>query len=265
MAVESNSSVHVAKLGKVPCCACGKEVSIVGRYQMADYKEICKECVKKVSPIFDPQVQTADDYTAHVKQLEDGKKLYDKYFAGNKSVKKFAPKMFRKQLLINEEVSLMCVDRVRGGFLMFGGTHFYVVYRLADITSYTKGTELIKTQNGNAGQSYIYFDMHNVAGVSSFKLPVSSSAYNKISKYLKKSMGLSGLKGIKNSINRIKEQAQAAGAIANSFKEGVSDPDNAEAVDQASSNIMAEAEKAFYAGREELVKKADDAIKAVLG
>lgn len=263
MEVESNSSVKVGKIGKCPCCICGKEVTILGRYQMADMNEICKECTKKTSPFFVPSQATIDDYKLHEKQLEDGKKLADAYFTDKKSCKKFGKKrfifFFLPTIFINEEKSLILVQTKRGG------NEYKCVFRLADIEKYSYGIPGKGVDGQATTKSIAVLSFHNIVGLGSVQVPCSIKSYKKFEKYLKKSMGLSGLKGMKNQFAAAKSQIATAKEMVNTVKGAAANSEDAEAVAEATEAFAQQREDMFYAGREELIKKADEAIKAVLG
>jgi len=259
---QSTGSVKVAKMGKCNCAICGKETNVLGRVQFADMNEVCKDCYKKTSPFFDRNFASVDDYKDHMKQLEDSRKLYDAYFLNNKSAKK----LLKKTIMVNPDAALIAFDQKRGGFLMFGGTHFYTVYRLADIESMDRSILKLPEGNKKAGTSYVDFKFHNVAGLPAFRFyyfPLGD--YTKMKKFLDKSMGLSGLKGVKNAFNKAKAQGAAIGSMVNAIKDASQNKDDAGAVNEAAQQFAAEQEAFFYAGRESLVEKADAAIAKVLG
>lgn len=67
----SSTSTHEAALGKANCCVCGKEVGLLGRYQLGDYNEICKPCFKLASAFYNGRealVEKADAAIAAVIQ-----------------------------------------------------------------------------------------------------------------------------------------------------------------------------------------------------
>ena len=74
-----------------------------------------------------PLERTLTDYEAHQKQLENGKKLYEAYFANNKKAEKLAG----NRVLADKETGLMCVSGKRGGFIIWGGTWYRMVFRLS--------------------------------------------------------------------------------------------------------------------------------------
>ncbi len=263
---ENNTTVYKANLGKVPCAICGVETPFLGRYDLADHAQVCKKCVKTTSPAFSPKDSTLEDLKAHSKQLEDGKKLYDAYFAEKKkSIKKFGDAKHR--VSVDMDTALICFDMRRGGFWIFGGTHYYTVYRVADIESNTRGVDLKAMAKGgnNNNRPKVTFVFHNVEGLSTLKFELSAGKYGNLNKFLKKTMGLSGLKGIKNSINMAKEKGAAIGEAMGSIKQAAGDMTDEANMADAAQQLIDEQEKFFYAGKEDIIKKADDAIAKGLG
>lgn len=263
--ITSESSVHVGKLGKVPCANCGKEVNLLRRVQLADYSELCKDCLKKTAPVFAEDRSTIEDYKASFKQLEDGQKLFDKYFNKNKDAKViYKQNFYSKTLWINESAGLMAVVSKRGGFMMFGGTNYYLVYRLADIESLVDEKVVKKNSNGApATFHYASFVMHNVAGIGIFRI-YSKGKYGKIKKAIDKAMGLTGIKGLKNSFTAGVAKATAVADMVSAAKDALSNGGDESAAQNAAENIQGQMEDFFYVGREALVEKADNAIKAVI-
>lgn len=263
MGIEVTSSTTVKKsqkFGKINCCICGKEVGMMGRVQLSDMEEICRACAKLAGPFFIPLEATKDMYTEHIKNMEVYNKLYDAYFKKNKVAKKFG--MGDGKIYVNEEAALICFTKKRGGFLMFGGTVYPMVYRLADVEAYDTIHKTIKDSEGKeVDAKYISFTFHNVTGVYAISMKSGGGSDNKLIKYLEKSMGLTGLKGMKNKFTAMKENAKAVSNIIGNVKDAMENPDNYNANAAAAS---AEADKMFYNGREALVEKADNAIASVL-
>ena len=158
----------------------------------------------------------------------------------------------------------MAVVSKRGGFMMFGGTQYYLVYRIADIESLVDEKVVKKNSNGApATFHYASFGMHNVAGIGNFRI-YSKGKFNKIKKAVDKAMGLTGLKGIKNAFSTGVAKASAVADMVNEAKDALKNKDDEYAVQDAAENISNQAEDLFYVGREALVEKADKAIKAVI-
>ena len=116
-------------MAKKNCSICGAEIGLMKQVQLADREFICRDCVKKTSPFFVPLERTTYDYKEHMKQLENGKKLYDAYFAGNKAAEKF----LSKRVLVDKNTGLMCITEKRGRIVIWGGTPFYTVFRIDEL------------------------------------------------------------------------------------------------------------------------------------
>lgn len=260
MQIENSGFVQTATLGKTSCCVCGKEVGLLGRYQMADFNEICKACAKKASAFFVPAESSLPMYNDQMQQIEDGQKLYDAYFAKkSKSMKKFGPALSSEKVLVNEAVGLLCVSSKKHG------VRSHLVYRLADLEKYSQFKKKIKWSDGKETTApYCYLLFHNVPGISEIYVNIGSK-YAKLQKYLKKSMGLSGVKGMKNAVNKFKQDMESAKAIGMTAKALFENPGDEQATVSAAMDAFAEADKMFYNGREALLEKANNAMQAVLG
>ncbi len=255
----SNTTVQKGTLGKTNCCVCGKEVGLMGRYQMADFNEICKACAKQASGFFIPAEATLEMYKGDQAQMADSQKLYEAYFAkGGKHVKKFGLWYSSEKILIDEEHGLICVTKKKNG------KRTYLVYRLADLEKYSEFKKKIKGADGKeATNTYCYLQFHRAIGVSEVYISIAGK-YKKLQKYLKKSMGMSGIKGMKNAIAKAKEDIASAKAVASATKTAFANAEDEAAAKAAAEKVMIEADKAFYNGREALVEKADAAIAAVI-
>ena len=256
----SSTTVQKATLGKVNCCICGKEVGLMGRYQLADFNEICKACAKEASAFFIPAESTVNMYRGDLAQQADSQKLYDAYFAkGSKQMKKFGLWYSSEKVLIDEEHALICVLKKKSG------KRSCLVYRLADLEQYSEFKKKIKGADGKeATSTYCYLRFHRAVGVADVYIAIGGK-YKKLEKYLKKSMGMSGVKGVKNAFEKAKQDIASAKAVAAAAKTAFANPEDEEAARAAAAEALNETEKAFYNGREALVSKGDAAIAAVLG
>ena len=241
MGTEISGSTTVKKtkkFGKLHCCICGKEVGMMGRVQLGDMEEVCRACAKLAGPFFLPQEGTKEMYTEHMKNMDTYNRLYEAYFKKNREAKKFG--MGDGKIYVNKEAALICFTKKRGGFLMFGGTVYPMVYRLADIEAYDSIHKTMKDSDGKEVEAtYMSFAFHNAAGVNTIEMKSGGSSDEKLCKYIEKSMGLTGLRGM---INRFHSRKDAANVEAS----------------------YDEADAVFYKGREVLIEKADNAIASVI-
>lgn len=250
-------------MAKKNCCICNAEIGLIKQVQLADMELICRDCAKKASPYFVPRERTSYDYKEHMKQLENGKKLYDAYFANNKSVEKF----LSKHVLVDKNTGLMCITEKRGAIIIFGGTPFYTVYRIADLDICQPETRFEKGTDGkNVEKFETHFTFRNVAGLYDLKVPSSKAAHDKMMDCLDKILGRKGIRSLKTGFQKNMADAQMAASIAGNLKNIMTNKDGgAEAMRQDAEEIAGAMENSFYHGREELAAKADAAIKNVLG
>lgn len=250
-------------MAKKNCSICGAEIGLMKQVQLADREFICRDCVKKTSPFFVPLERTTYDYKEHMKQLEDGKKLYDAYFAGNKAAEKF----LSKRVLVDKNTGLMCVTEKRGRIILWGGTPFYTVFRIADLDICEGESRFEKGSDGkNVEKFETHFIFRNVSGLFDFKVSSSRAAYDNMMKCLDKILGRTGFGSIKAGFKKNQADVRMAASIAGNLKNMMANKDGgAEAMRQDAEEIAEAMENSFYHGREELVAKADAAIKNVLG
>ena len=250
-------------MAKKNCCICGAEIGLMKQVQLADRELICRDCVKKTSPFFVPLERTTYDYKEHMKQLENGKKLYDAYFVGNKTVEKF----LSKRVLVDKNTGLICITERRGKIVIWGGTPFYTVFRIADLDICEGETRFEKGTDGKNVEKFdVHFTFRNVLGLYDIRIPSSKAAYDSMMKCLDKILGRTGIGSIKAGFKKNQADVQTAAVIADSLKNMMANKEGgAEAMRADAAEIADAMENSFYNGREELVALADAAIKNVLG
>lgn len=262
----SSTSVNVAK--KQNCIGCGKELGVMKQHQLADMTALCGDCLKKASPYMDAKLIVADEYKAHLKQLQDGQKLYDAYFNKNRKVKK----VIKDKVHYDPVTALVCIIGKRGGFGPFGGEKFYCVMRVADLDQYEKATKFTKgLENRNIANDRLFMTFRRTSGLSCFMIPAAAGEIHAVEKQFNEVFNGKGFfSRAKADFKKGQAEAMAGAGIglglkavlgSDGFKNGKPD----EAMMEGAAQIEANMEAVFYAGREELMKKADDAIKAVLG
>ena len=250
-------------MAKKNCSICGAEIGLMKQVQLADREFICRDCVKKTSPFFVPLERTTYDYKEHMKQLENGKKLYDADFAGNKAAEKF----LSKRVLVDKNTGLMCITEKRGRIILWGGTPFYMVFRIADLEICEGESRFEKGSDGkNVEKFETHFIFHDVVGLYDFKVPSSKGSHDAMMKCLDKILGRTGFGSIKAGFKKNQADVRMAASIAGNLKNMMANKDGAaEAMRQDAEEIAGALEQGFYNGREDLVAKADAAIKNVLG
>ena len=249
-------------MAKKNCRICNAEIGLIKQVQLADGEFICRDCAKKTSPYFVPLQRTLGDYEAHQKQLEDGMKLYDAYFAKNKKVKKLAG----KDILADAQTGLMCVSGKRGGIFLWGGTWYRMVFRIADLDKCEFETRFEKGSDGkNVEKSETHFTFRNVPGLYDFKISSSKGTHKDISDALGKILGIKGFGSIKAGFNKGRADIASAMSIAKNVKNVVAEGFDGASAQASGGKIIDELENSFYNGREDLIRRADAAIKSVLG
>ena len=195
--------------------------------------------------------------------MENGKKLYDAYFAGNKAAEKF----LSKRVLVDKNTGLMCITEKRGRIILWGGTPFYMVFRIADLEICEGESRFEKGSDGkNVEKFETHFIFHDVVGLYDFKVPSSKGSHDAMMKCLDKILGKTGFGSIKAGFKKNQEDVRMAASIAGNLKNMMANKDGgAEAMRQDAEEIAGALEQGFYNGREDLVAKADAAIKNVLG
>ena len=254
-------------MAKKNCEICGAEIGMLKQVQLVGGSYICRDCLKKTSPLFDNRLNTLDDYKEHMIQLERSKKLDDAYFIKNKDASSFCAGKVR----INAKAGLISFHGSRGGFMMFGNTELPVVFRIADIKHYELLTETSRGSDGKPVETYflhIYFV--GTAGMHEIKMQMSRSDYNGIDRKLNECFGGRGLVGgIMSDVNKAKSRIAFAKDVVSTMREAnVKDAltGKGELNEQAAQGLVEAVDDAFYVDRKELlVERADAAIKAVLG
>lgn len=255
---------------KMNCGVCGKEIGILGQIKLADGNVICRDCEKQVSPFFVPLECSLQTYHGNIRQNEDGLKLYEAYFNKNKK----AVKLCDNHVIYDPGTALVCIFGDRGG--IFNRKKFYNVFRLADLEKYEQTSRFQRTADGSNNQVHcIYLSFKGEReGLSNFMIETENSKAKQLIKEFDLALG-GNTKGafgfanaMKTSFKKSQDQAMAAVGMLNGLKSAVSAMQNGEkdsdTIMEAGAQVIANADAMFYAGREELISKADAALKEVL-
>lgn len=255
---------------KMNCSICSKEIGILGQIKLADKNVICRDCEKKVSPYFIPLECSLQTYNGNLKQNEEGQKLYEAYFYKNRK----AVELCDNHVIYDPGTALVCIFGDRGG--IFNRKKFYNVFRLADLEKYELISQFERSADGSNNQVHkIYLSFKGERdGLSSYMIATESGKAKQLIKEF--DLALSGnTKGafgfanaMKTSFKKSQDQAVAAAGMVNGIMNAVSAMKNGETdsdtIMEAGEQMIANADTMFYAGREELISKADAAIKEVL-
>ena len=255
---------------KMNCSVCSKEIGILGQIKLADGNVICRDCEKKVSPFFVPLECSLQTYNGNLKQNEEGQKLYEAYFNKNKK----AVKLCDNHVIYDPGTALVCIFGDRGG--IFDRKKFYNVFRLADIEKYELVSQFQRAADGSKSQvPKIYLSFRGEReGLSSFMIATESGKAKQLIKEFDMALG-GNTKGafgfanaVKTSFKKNQDQALAAAGMVNGIMSAVSAMKNGETdsdtIMKAGAEMIASENAMFYAGREELISKADAAINEVI-
>lgn len=253
-------------MAKQICAVCGKELGLMQQVQLADKKYICRDCEKKTILYFKPMQQTLEEYNANLVQNEQGAKLFEAYFKKNKNMEGFCG----GRVLYDPATALVCISGTRGG--LFNQKKSWNVFRMADIEKYEPAAAIHGGFDKNAPQS-IYLSFHVGDGMRSYFIPAQDADIKKLIR--KFDAALTGHTGGKFDAFHAKKAAREkdlAGAMAmanmiGGFKNVVSGAmqgDNDQGIAGAAA-VAQSMDALFYAGREDMMARADEAIRKVLG
>lgn len=133
-------------MAELNCAICDREVGFMGQIKLADEHFICKDCLKKVSPFFEPSESSVETYNGNLKQNADGQKLYDAYFSKNKKIVKLCD----SSVIFDPGTMLICIYGERGG--IFDKKKFYTVFRMADLEKYEPTSRFQRDAKGANNQ-----------------------------------------------------------------------------------------------------------------
>lgn len=245
------------------CKICGAEINVFQTQKLSDGNAICrKNCRSKGFRTFDYVHATLPQVTAHLKQVEQGTKLWEHYFAPRQKEKdQTKMRRFCSNLYVAEDLGLMAVTQVDYKFFLFGKSVRACVYRIADLISYNLEEIEEKTNNGVEKKSVIRFSFTNTDGMYEFILPVNNNkAFDSICKYFD---GLFGIqKTLGNAMNNWSRQKDALKSVAAGMKATINGAENA--AEQAA-DAAAALDTAIYGDRTKLIQRADAALSSFRG
>ena len=254
-------------MAKHACNICGAEVGFFQQIKMKDGNYVCRKCAAKTHPLFEPvNERTLEAFNEHLKQLEEGKILYEKLFLPRK---KPADKSIKLKkiggLEVAKDIGLIAAVKKRGGFFIWGGTNYYMVFRMADLFRYEYAPE---TSYGRVGKKpvkhFINYAFWDTPGCDNFKVEViTESSFISAARYFNDCFGLqrdvkSFTDSWKNQIANLKAAAKGVKAL---FTGNTDDGDKEEVIEELSEA----AKKELFGDRTEWIAKADAAIKEALG
>ena len=252
-------------MAKQVCNNCSAEVGFIQQIKMRDGNYVCRKCAKITHPLFEPvNIRTLPAFTEHLKQLEEGQVLYEKLFIPRKKPADKAMKLKKLGggIEVAEDIGLMGMVKKRGGFLFWGGTNYYMVFRLADLFKYKYSADRTISDGKATVKHFIKLGFWETPGCDECRIELlSESAYLKAAKYFNACFGLKR----DVSINAWKEQMADIKAAAKGIKTLLSGSADDGAKEEAAEQLSEAAKKQLYGDRTEWIAKADAAITKALG
>ena len=246
------------------CSICGAEINVFGTQKLADGSCICrKNCRSKGFREFDYVHATLPQVTAHIKQVENGTKLWEHYFIPKLKEKDKAKKLqrFSSNLYVAEDLGLMALTQVDYKFFIFGKSTRACVYRIADLIGYDMEEIEKKTNNGTQKETAARLYFTKTEGMYEFTIPLpNTKAYQSLCKYFDTLFGIQ--KTLGNAGNNARKQIDAIKSVASGIKAAVTDGAN---IDEKAANAAEALDNAIYGDRTGLIHRADSALAAFHG
>ena len=244
------------------CAICGAQVNLVQQQKLADGNYICrKTCAKRTMKDFDLVHVMLEDVQAHIKQFEEGTKIYNQLFI---PIKKKLKKPGKSNVVVAEELGLMAKLKPHYKFFVFGKYNLACVYRIADLYGYEleEGTK-VGMGNVAAGQKSnqlqktrnVHYYFWDTPGMSDFLSNLGTQSHPKVQKYYDSLFGIQ--KTLGNIKNTWKNQMSAIKAVGSAVKSTVDGKEDISAEAEAAAIAL---ERAQYGDRSEWIAKAEAAL-----
>lgn len=245
-------------MAKKICRHCGKEVGFVSEIQLVDGNYICKDCNEKAGRVFDYAVHGYPAFERLLREQERNGQIYEKILKKQKRSELFEAESFW-YLYCCANCGLMYFEMKRGGFLGVGGDKIYNIYRYADLAKYEEvDGKAAMDHRMKDGQPYVHLTFVGDYAVKDVYMPSKPGMYRGLSKYFDECFGKGGkgLKGLRQSFQKGKQDAMAASAFAASVKSALNGGDRAQAEEAA----MASVQFTMMGDRTEWVQKTEQAL-----
>ena len=244
-------------MAKHVCNHCGAEVGLLQQIKMRDGNYICRKCAGKTHPLFVPaNEKTFSMFQEHLKQLETGKVLYEKLFVPRKKSADKAMQLDRLSagIEVAKDIGLLAVVRKRGGFFIWGGTPYYMVFRLGDLFRYEYSSERSKSADGKTQvKHYIQFAFWDTPGCDEFRVNITNErTYTLAAKYFNQCFG-------------IQRDVRSVGDMFRGVKTLMSKDADNKAKEGAVEELTQTAKIQLYGDRTEWIAKANAAIQSITG
>ena len=253
-------------MSKQTCSQCNAEVGLLQQVKMRDGNYLCRACANNTHPLFAPASERSlAVYEAHLKQLEQGKILYEKLFIPRKKPadKSMKLKKLGGGMIVAKDIGLLAIVQKRGVILFWGGTPYYMVFRLADLFKYEYSQErdlALGSKAKSEVKHYLNFAFWDTTGLDEFKVKMASeSACTSAEKYFNECFGLNRkVKHIAGTLKgHIQDVKMAAQGLKTILSKDATDEDKVRGAEQ----LTQAAKNELYGDRTELIAKADAAMK----
>lgn len=245
------------------CSICGAEINLFQTQKLADGNSICrKNCRSRGFRAFDYVHATLPSVTAHIRQAENGTKLWEHYFVPRLKEKDKTKRLqrFSSNLYVAEDLGLMALTQVDYKFFIFGKSTRACVYRIADLVEYNMEEIEKQTSNGTQKETVARLFFTNTDGMFEFTIPMGNTkSFESLCKYFDTLFGIQ--KTLGNAMNNWNRQAAAIKGVASGIRAAVS---GAEIAAETAENAADALDKAIYGDRTELIRRADEALAVKL-
>jgi len=174
------------------CAICGTEkMNLFQSIKLQDGNYICRKTCKKCGlRDLNYGQSSLEKVLAHIKQVEQGAKLWEQFFAPRLKSKKLEIFM---PVYVSEDTGLMALQEKRSFFFFWNKSEHYCVYRIADLCAYR--LEIEQTSSNNKGSSqtnyYIRFLFDDaVEGLIMFRKRYSKKTSNRLIEYFDSLFGV---------------------------------------------------------------------------
>jgi hypothetical protein len=239
------------------CAICGASVNLLQQQKLADGNYICrKNCAERVLKCFDLVAASLEEVQAHIKQVEEGTRIYNKLF------KKSKLKTPSFNVKVAEELGLMALIEKRYKIFIFGKTIFACVYRIADLYGYEleKAGALTALASGKAPKqgSFVHYYFWDTPGMSDFFSELGTTSYKKnVEQYFDKLFGIQ--KTLGNLGKNMKSQFAAMKAVGSAVKAAATGGD----VEGKASDAVVAMDRSVSGDRTVWIAKAEVALRGM--
>ncbi len=252
-------------MAKHNCAICGAEIGLLSEQKLEDGNFICRKvCSKKTFKVFNKVNATLGDVTAHFEQVEQGTKIWQSVFVPLMGTKNKEEKLHQLHGLkgvlgyVSPSTGLMALIENRYKIFIFGKTTTACVYRIADLYDYEYDCETSRNAEGREEKKHFCtFTFRNTTGMYAPRIEIGSlSDFISIEKYFNTLFGIQ--KTLRNSVNNVKRQVEAAKAVTSAIKAAADGTLNEE---QGAATAEA-LDASVYGDRTEWIRKADETLAA---